>query len=85
MSQSKFVAVIFLRANLEEADLTYTEFAPSQYDYLTLFKADFRNAEIRDIDIRKLDFSGVKIQEWQQDVFMESLGISVFPDKNQTK
>ncbi len=46
------------------------------------FKADFRNAEIRNIDIRKLDFSGVKIQEWQQDLFMESLGIIVFPDKS---
>jgi len=81
LSESKFVSVIFTRANLEEADLTSTDFAPSEYDGLIIFKADMRNAEIRNIDVRKLDFSGVNIFEWQQAFFVENLGIVVHPDK----
>lgn len=81
LSESKFVSVIFTRANLEEADLTNTEFAPNEYDGLSIFKADLRNAEIRNIDVRKLDFSGVKIFEWQQTSFIENLGIITYPDK----
>jgi fluoroquinolone resistance protein len=80
LSESKFVSVIFSRANLEEADLTNTVFAPEQYDGLSIFKADFRNAEIKNIDVRKLDFSGVKIFEWQQEFFVENLGIITYPD-----
>jgi len=81
LSESKFVAVIFTRANLEEADLTSTDFAPKEYDRLSLFKADLRNAEISNIDVRKLDFFGVKIFEWQQAFFIENLGIITYPDK----
>jgi fluoroquinolone resistance protein len=80
LSESKFVAVILSRANLEESDLTNTLFAPSEYYGLSIFKADLRNAEIKDIDIRKLDFSGVKICEWQMDSLIESLGIIVHPN-----
>jgi len=43
LSERKFVAVIFSRANLEEADLTSTEFAPNEYDGLSIYKADLRN------------------------------------------
>lgn len=82
LSESKFVAVIFSRANLEEADLTNTEFSPSEYDGLSIFKSDLRNAEIRNIDIRKLDFTGVKIFEWQIEAFVENLGIIIYPNKN---
>jgi fluoroquinolone resistance protein len=81
LSESKLVSVILSRANLEEADLTNTDFAPAEYDGLSIFKADMRNANIDNIDVRKLDFSGVKILDWQQQFFIENLGIVVFPDK----
>jgi len=68
------------KVNLEEADLTGTDFSPSEYDGLSLFKADMRNADISNIDVRKLDFSGVKIVEWQQVFFIENLGIIAYPD-----
>ena len=67
--------MIFSRANLEEALLINTEFAPSEYENLILFKADMRNAEIRDIDIRKVDLTGVKILEWQWEGFIDNLGL----------
>jgi fluoroquinolone resistance protein len=59
----------------------HTLFSPSQYNGMSIFKADFRNAEISNIDIRKLDFSGVKIFEWQQTFFIENLGIIAYPNK----
>jgi fluoroquinolone resistance protein len=80
LSESKFLSVIFSKTTLDGADLTHTVFAPSQYDGLSIFKADLRNAEIANIDIRKLDFSGVKILEWQQEFFMENLGIIINPE-----
>ncbi|WP_116964694.1 pentapeptide repeat-containing protein [Fastidiosibacter lacustris] len=80
LSGSKLVSVILSRVNLEEADLTSTDFSPSQYDGIKLHKADLRNSNIANIDIKYIDFSGVKIFEWQQSIFMESLGILVFPE-----
>ncbi|WP_444944859.1 pentapeptide repeat-containing protein [Microbulbifer sp. ZKSA006] len=80
LSESKFIAVNFSRANLEGSDLTNTEFAPSLYDGLSVVNADLRNADIREIGVIDLDFSGVKIYEWQQASLMESIDILIFPD-----
>ncbi|MCR9192962.1 MAG: hypothetical protein NXI01_09985 [Gammaproteobacteria bacterium] len=62
-------------------DLTNTLFAPSEYYGLSIYKSDFRNAEISDIDVRKIDFSGVKICEWQMDSIIENLGIIIHPNE----
>jgi len=68
------------KKNKPQANLMNTHFAPSQIDGLSIFKADLRNAQIENIDIRQLDFTGVKVNEWQQAVFMESLGVIVYSD-----
>ena len=80
LSKSRFVSVSFFNTNLEEANLTNIIFSPSTHCGLKIFKADFRNADIRDINIISLDFTGVKICDWQKDVFLENLGIILFPD-----
>jgi len=80
LSESILTAAVLSRANLEGANLTNTVFSPNQYDGLSLFKADLRNADISGIDIRTLDFSGVEIFEWQMASLLESIGFVIHPE-----
>ncbi|EQC00144.1 MULTISPECIES: pentapeptide repeat-containing protein [Photorhabdus] len=80
LSGSNLVSVVLSRVNLEGANLTNTIFSPSRYDGMSIFKADLRNAEISNIDVRTLDFSGVEIFEWQMIPLMEEMGFIIHPD-----
>jgi len=80
LSESILVDVVFSRVNLEGANLTNTVFAPSQYDGLSIYKADLRNAEIAGVDVRAVDFSGVEIFEWQLVSLVENIGFVIYPD-----
>ncbi|WP_218117394.1 pentapeptide repeat-containing protein [Photorhabdus luminescens] len=82
LSESNLVSVVLSGVNLEGSNLTNTIFSPSRYDGLSIFKADLRNAEISNIDVRALDFSGVEIFEWQMVPLMEEMGFIIHPDKN---
>jgi fluoroquinolone resistance protein len=68
--------------NLDEADLTNTEFSPLHYSGLSVSNTDFRNAELSGIDFRKVDSSGIKILEWQQSAILESFGFVLYPDNS---
>ena len=80
LSGSKFVNVDLSGTNLSGTDLKNTDFAPAYYNNLSLIGADMRNANISSIDVRKLEFSGVKILDWQQGTFIENLGIIISPE-----
>ncbi|KOY60659.1 hypothetical protein AM629_18125 [Photorhabdus heterorhabditis] len=80
LSESNLVSVVLSRANLAGANLTNTIFSPLRYDGISIFKADLRNAEISNVDVRLLDFSGVEIFEWQMVPLMENLGFIIHPD-----
>ena len=76
----KFTNTDLSKTNLEEANLTNTYFSPALYDGLSIFKADLRHAELDNLDIRRVDLSGVKLCEWQQDYIIDNLGIILYKD-----
>ena len=80
LAGSTFTSANFLDANLQDCTLCAADLSAIQFDTLSLAGADLRNAQLTGLDIRKLDLQGVKINDWQQSVLLESLGVVVFPD-----
>ena len=80
LAGSIFTSANFMDANLQESTLCAADLSAIQFDTLSLSGADLRNAQLTGLDIRKLDLQGVKINDWQQSILLESLGVVVFPD-----
>ncbi|EPJ53986.1 MAG: hypothetical protein OFPI_08540 [Osedax symbiont Rs2] len=80
LAGSVFTSGNFLDADLQGCTLCAADLSAIQFETLSLAGADLRNAQLTGLDIRKLDLQGVKINDWQQSVLLESLGVVVFPD-----
>ncbi len=80
LNGSSFINASFFQTNLEKCQLINADLTGIQFERLTLVGADLRNAQLDNLDIRKIDLQGAKINDWQQSVLLESLGIICFPD-----
>ncbi len=80
LNGSSFINANFFQANLEKCQLINADLTGIQFERLALAGADLRNAQLDNLDIRKIDLQGAKINDWQQSVLLESLGIICFPD-----
>ena len=80
LSGSSFVNANFFQSNLEKCQLLSADLTGIQFEGLILSGADLRNAQLDGLDIRKVDLQGVKINDWQQSVLLESLGVVCFPN-----
>jgi fluoroquinolone resistance protein len=80
LNGSSFINANFFQANLEKCQLINADLTGIQFERLALAGADLRNAQLENLDIRKIDLQGAKINDWQQSVLLESLGIICFPD-----
>jgi len=78
LSGSSFVNANFFQSNLENCLLVCTDLSGIQFERLALAGADLRNATLDGLDIRKVDLQGSKINDWQQSVLLDSLGVVCF-------
>lgn len=80
LNGSSFINANFFQTNLEKCQLINADLTGIQFERLSLAGADLRNAQLDNLDIRKIDLQDAKINDWQQSVLLESLGIICFPD-----
>jgi len=78
LSGSSFVSANFFQSNLESCLLVCADLSGIQFERLALAGADLRNATLDGLDIRKVDLQGAKINDWQQSVLLDSLGVVCF-------
>jgi fluoroquinolone resistance protein len=77
ITDCRLIHSIFNDANLEGATLTDNELHGMNADRLVLRGADLRGSGLDGLDVREIDMTGVTIDEGQQRVLLEALGIHI--------
>lgn len=73
----RLIHSVLNEANLEGAILTDNELHAINAERLTLRGADLRGSGLDGLDVREIDMNGVTIDEAQQRVLLEALGITI--------
>lgn len=66
-----------LGANFHGSDLSGGEFTEFDWASANFTHCDLTNSDLGELNIRKIDLDGVKIDSWQQSHLLENLGIIV--------
>ncbi|MGY3572354.1 Qnr family pentapeptide repeat protein [Vibrio paucivorans] len=66
-------------ASFKGSDLSRGTFSPESWGQFNMQGCDLTHADLEGLDVRRVDLTGVKICEWQQQQLLEPLGLVVMP------
>ncbi|MCZ6502625.1 MAG: pentapeptide repeat-containing protein [Gammaproteobacteria bacterium] len=77
LPENRFSHALFNNANLENTVLVDCDLHGIEAKDVVIRGADLRGAQISGLDIREIDMTGVKINDYQQRVLLEEIGLVV--------
>ncbi|MEI8593399.1 Qnr family pentapeptide repeat protein [Photobacterium sp. Hal280] len=77
--ENRWVGANFQGASFKSSDLSRGSFSKDCWGQFSIQGADLSHSELDGLDPRKVDLTGVKICDWQQEQLLEPLGIVVLP------
>jgi len=66
-------------ASFQNSDLSRGEFSEDAWEQFHMQGCDLTHTELNGLNIRRVNLSGVKICDWQQEQLLDSLGVIVLP------
>ncbi|OEE78452.1 Qnr family pentapeptide repeat protein [Vibrio genomosp. F6] len=66
-------------ASFKGSDLSRSEFSEECWGQFSMQNCDLTHTELYGLNIKRVDLSGVKICDWQQEQLLEPLGVVVLP------
>jgi fluoroquinolone resistance protein len=77
--ENKWTGANLVGASLQGSDLSRGVFSPDSWGDFNIQDCDLTNSELYGLDPRRVNLSGVKIFDWQQEHLLDSFGIVVVP------
>jgi fluoroquinolone resistance protein len=78
--ENRWISTNLQGASLKESDLSRGSFSGDIWGQFRMEGCNLSHSELDGLDPRKVDLTGVKICEWQQEQLLEKLGLIVLPN-----
>ncbi|MGR5456520.1 pentapeptide repeat-containing protein, partial [Vibrio alfacsensis] len=76
---NRWIGANLMGASLKESDLSRGVFSADAWSQFRFQGADLCHVDLEGLDPRRVDLTGVKICDWQQEQLLEPLGLVVLP------